>query len=231
MLNFLKNHIEEIEALNPGIQSVHYHGYWVNYFAHPEINESIVKINAHYPGNVGISRQDIIDYLGQQDATLLRGFLMSQIWGSGFIPGQQQADNRGHWRTSHALHNLDFALNQLNLVNELLQGGDIFRAHELFEPLPRIRVNYFSKFLYFLGRSLNVNEYPLIFDSRVSKKIRMHADVNDVIFYVVQNDGNPKQDAHSYQQYCTQMHHYSEQLGNVGADKIEYFLWNFQPAM
>jgi hypothetical protein len=89
--------------------------------------------------------------------------------------------------------------------------------------MQRCRVNFFSKYLYFLGRSLNMTRYPLIFDARVAKTIGRLTSTNPSLFSII--DIQPKQDPISYNNYVTEVHNIANDL-NVDSEKIEYFLFN-----
>lgn len=89
--------------------------------------------------------------------------------------------------------------------------------------MERCRVNFFSKFLYFLGRANNMKRYPLIFDARVAKTIGQLTSTNPNLFSII--DIQPKQDPESYNNYVTEIHNIANTI-NVESEKIEYFLFN-----
>jgi hypothetical protein len=169
-----------------------------------------------------ISRGDIIKYLNTENADLRVGFLMSMIWGHG--AGENgRPDNRGPWKVSKMFEDFAGAERILKNADAALENNDILDAHRSFINMPRCRVNFFSKFLYFLGKSKGMKNYPLIFDARVAGSLArlnsIEPDVN-TIFSI-----QPSQDAESYLKYVNLIHQISGDR-NLDADKIELFLFN-----
>jgi hypothetical protein len=144
------------------------------------------------------------------------------VWGHGFSE-HGRADNRGPWKVSQMLSNFDNTIVVLENAKNHLLLNNIQSAHSSFDSMQRCRVNFFSKYLYFLGRSLNMTRYPLIFDARVAKTIGKLTSTNPGLFSII--DIQPKQDPISYNNYVTEIHNIANDL-NVDSEKIEYFLFN-----
>lgn len=146
---------------------------------------------------------------------------MTMIWGHGYSE-HGRADNRGPWKVNKMFAEFDNAISILeNSKNHLLKN-DLISAHLAFENMERCRVNFFSKYLYFLGRALEMKKYPLIFDARVAKSIGQLNMINCNLFEIL--DVQPKQDSVSYKNYVNEIHKLADEI-NVQAENIEYFLF------
>jgi hypothetical protein len=121
------------------------------------------------------------------------------------------------------LSDFEGALAILENAKRYLVSGNIELAHSSFKNMQRCRVNFFSKYLYFLGRSMGIKHYPLIFDARVAKSIGYLTSTNPSFFSIL--DIQPKQDPTSYSNYVAEIHEIANQI-NVEGEKIEYFLFN-----
>lgn len=215
-------YLDTINSLNPLGQRLYFNpDHWRNFnYNNALVTVDMTFISANYQN--GISRQDIINYFGQENSTLLRGFLLTMVWGHGSSE-HGRADNRGPWKVSQMLSNFDNTLLILENARNFLMQDNIQSAHLSFDKMQRCRVNFFSKYLYFLGRSLNMTRYPLIFDARVAKTIGQLTSTNPDLFSIL--DIQPKQDPISYNTYVTELHKIANEL-NVESEKIEYFLFN-----
>lgn len=215
-------YLDTINNLNPLGQRLNFNpDHWRNFnYNNPLVTSDMTFISENYHN--GISRQDIINYFNQEESTLIRGFLLTMVWGHGFSE-HGRADNRGPWKVSQMLSNFDNTTEILENAKKHLLLNNIQSAHSSFDNMQRRRVNFFSKYLYFLGRSLNMKRYPLIFDARVARTIGQLTSTNPSLFSVI--DIQPKQDPISYNNYVTEIHNIANEL-NVDSEKIEYFLFN-----
>lgn len=213
---------DAINNLNPLGQRLYFNpDHWRNFnYNNQLVSNDMVFISENYQN--GISRQDIINYFRQENCSLLKGFLMTMVWGHGFSE-HGRADNRGPWKVSQMLINFDNAIQILENAKNCLIENNLQSAHSSFENMQRCRVNFFSKYLYFLGRALNMQRYPLIFDARVARTIGQLTSTSQNLFSIL--DIQPKQDAFSYDSYVTEIHNISNEL-NLESEKIEYFLFN-----
>lgn len=218
----LKPFVKDITVLNPMSQRLYFHpNHWQD-FNYPNIHlKNEMNFIVDRFGN-SITRQDIIQLLRDDESSLIRGFLLTMIWGHGY-PENGKADNRGPWKVSQMLNNHDESLTLLETVKNHLMSNNIKSAHLAFKKMERCRVNFFSKYLYFLGRSLNMQQYPLIFDARVSKSIPLITSNHPELLAII--DFQPKQDPDSYDHYVREIHKVANRI-DVDADKIELFLFN-----
>lgn len=218
----LTPYLVTINNLNPLGQRLYFNpDHWCNFnYNNALVTEDMTFISANYQN--GISRQEIINYFRQENSTLLRGFLLTMVWGHGFSE-HGRADNRGPWKVSQMLSNFDNSIAILESAKNHLLLNNIQSAHSSFDNMQRCRVNFFSKYLYFLGRSLNMARYPLIFDARVAKTIGQLTSTSPNLFSIL--DIQPKQNSISYNNYVTEIHEIAIEL-NVESEKIEYFLFN-----
>jgi hypothetical protein len=192
--------------------------HWLHQFNDTPLEENVSYINNNYKT---ISRQDIIEYLASENSSLTTGFLLTMVWGHGFAENGR-ADNRGPWKVSKMFDDILFAEQILTNVRQHLINKNIRGAHLAFEKMKRCKVNFFSKFLYFLGRALGMTHYPLIFDRRVAQTI-FNLAISDLFSKQIL-DVSPRQDAEAYFIYVQEIHRLGEHY-QVDADKIEFFLY------
>lgn len=215
-------HLNEIKRLQPMNQRLFYNiEHWKNYdFENEAIQNDIDLITQNFKN--GISRQEIIDFLSNDKISLRLGFILVMIWGHGFSENGR-ADNRGPWKVKKMFENFSNSEIILDNSSKRLKANDIIGAHKSFNGMNRCRVNFFSKFLYFLGRAKDMERYPLIFDARVANTIAIlnskDSDISSIL------NITPKQDAKSYSFYVDLIHEIALE-NNVEAEKIEYFLFN-----
>lgn len=213
---------ETIKNLDPMGQRLYFHpNHWQNFnYPNKHLKKEMEFIADRFQN--GITRGDIISLLRENEEALLRGFLLTMIWGHGY-PESGKADNRGPWKVSQMLNHHNESIELLESVRNYLVKNDVKSAHLAFKKMERCRVNFFSKYLYFLGRSLNIEQYPLIFDARVSKSISVITSTHPELLTIV--DFQPRQDPDSYEYYIREIHKVANSM-DVDADKIELFLFN-----
>ena len=217
----IQPYLNEITPLLPLNQSLTYNtNHLQNYnFTNPNVPSRIQFIIANYPDL--ISRNDIINYLRSPNMDLLTGFLMSMIWGHGAGP-HGNMDNRGPFKVSEMTSDIANTNLILATCHTALQNNDILTAFNAFKPMKRIRVNFFSKYLYFLGRSLDLERYPLIFDARVASTMCRINSINIEVFNLLTI--TPGQRFTTYESYLNMIHQQSR-MHNVDSEKIEYYLF------
>ena len=217
----LSAHKQQILELNPLGQTLNFNpAHWLNYsYANQQITDEIESIVNCYVQD--ISRSDIIEFVHSNPKELLRAFLMTMIWGHGSAPGGR-VDNRGPWKVNEMTADLSRCIQTLEEVSAYIKDQQLEKAFHSFKWMPRIRVNFFSKFFYFLGRAKEVYHYPLIFDQRVaiaiSKKNSLEEFPNR--FLVV----SPGQGCEDYINYVDYIHLKAKELG-VPAENLEYYLF------
>lgn len=172
---------------------------------------------SRFPGV--ISRNDIlaIPQLDPQSAPAdveRRVFIASLMWGL----GTQAA--RLRWPATIDRVLKDPALpSQLDLCTKNL-GSNLTASFDAVTQWEGFNVAFASKYLYFMGRVLGVNDYPLILDQFVVRSLAsltgfgLLADV----------PMSPDRDAERYTAFVTTIHDWSSTIG-VDAEVIEYVLW------
>lgn len=112
---------------------------------------------------------------------------------------------------------------RLNRCADRLLSCDIRGAYATLTDIPGVRSSFFTKFLYFLGRSRDSNwEYPLILDTLVAESLGWLTGYRDL---VALESYWPGSDAASYVSYVRTMHGWARHLGTT-ADVLEYYLWH-----
>jgi hypothetical protein len=214
-------YLNEINNLNPLEQRLNYYPeHWVNYnYNNPRVNTEIIQITNQF--NHSLSRNEIINYLRLPNRSLLRGFIMTMMWGHGFEIGRHP-DNRGPWKLSRMLNDLDTSEAIINNAQTHLINNDIIAACLEFNGIDRCGVSFFSKYFYFLGRALDMNVYPIIFDSRVANSIIRLNSIDPILIELI--DINPKQNPESYQNFINFIHTISID-NDVEGENLEYFLF------
>jgi len=130
----LQPYIKQIKELNPLSQRLFYNiEHWKNYnFNNQTILDDIEIITNEFRN--GISRQEIIDFIGQNQDNLRMGFILTMIWGHGFSE-HGKADNRGPWKVSQMLENLSKSEDILLNANNCLNNHDFKGAHNEFKDM------------------------------------------------------------------------------------------------
>jgi len=212
----LEQYINNIADLNPMNQEVPFNiGPWQN---NNLFNNNILGLFVNISDNFQdvISRENIINFFSNHNNNLLEGFLMSMIWGFGEA-------NYGPSRVSKML-NIDDEVNIiLNNAKVAISENGLIEAYNLIKNnIPQIGVSFISKFLYFLGRGVSVDNYPLIFDKRVATTMVRLCGLETDVYEII--NIQPKTSAVSYKKYNDLIHNEAERI-NVEADQIEYFLF------
>jgi hypothetical protein len=213
-----KDEILKSQSLNQRLYYVQSH--WLGYdYGNTALSKDISFICSRF--NDGISRAEVIKFMQQPDTSLRQGFLLSMIWGHGSSK-HGRADNRGPWKVGLMAKDLQLLDEVLLKSRDLMLLGNIQGAHEVFKPISRCRVNFFSKFLYFMGRAEGISHYPLIFDARVAQSMIKISLSNTIAHNLVLV--SPKQDALSFKMYVDMIHEQANKI-DVSPEEIEYFLF------
>lgn len=154
----LLHHQASIQALAPETQRVRfYQATWERYFPN---DPDLRGICERFSGS--ISRADLFAY-GKEaiagDYPLRRWFLATMMWGYGI-------GGRGPWRTRNMLSDAG-KLERLREVIEAVCTGKLQEAYTSLK-LPWCGPAFLTKFLYFVGATLEIKPAPLILDSRVA---------------------------------------------------------------
>ncbi len=166
-----------------------------------------------------LTRNQILAINGPDAATQSRRILIASLmwgYGTGSLYRKRLVDIGGLLADPR----LDDLLGR---CRDRLTKGDIELAYQSLTSIPGIRSAFFTKFLYFLGRSLDSgSEYPLILDTLVSESLAWLTGYREL----VELDSYwPKSNSASYAAYVTRMHGWARQLGTT-ADVIEFYLWH-----
>ena len=217
----IEPYIDSIRETSPlSLKTLYKKEHWLSHQYHDSLIVNYIEnISEEYSS--GISRNDIIKYLSNQNNSLVQGFLMTMIWGHGYTE-HTKADNRGPWKVSQMLPNLNGSEKKLEKVKKLLLDNDLIEACNLFEDMKRCKISFYSKFLYFLGKGISMSNYPLIFDARVGKTIGQLISTDQQMFSIL--EVRQSQDPKAFKIYVERIHELSK-LYNVEADNIEFFLF------
>lgn len=142
-----------------------------------EGNKHITNCIHTVEDNLGeqFTRQDIISLHERNDINDITKFLAVMMWGYA-SDGNGRADNRGPSRVQKMTSDYEYLSNLLLQTRQSIKAGCLREAYNGFEEkdesrkkrVPMCGPNFFSKYFYFVGKSLGLQRYPLIFDDRVA---------------------------------------------------------------
>ncbi len=169
-----------------------------------------------------MTRQNIIQFFqrGGRDADVTK-FLATMIWGYGPDEGGR-SDNRGPARVEQMTSKLDHLRDVLRDTACQIEKGALEEAYRGFD-IAWCGPSFRSKYFYFVGKSLGIKGYPLIFDNRVAVGLaRVGGLRNDLLGMVsIQTKGT----ASAYTRYTNLLHELASQMA-CEADQIELFLFD-----
>ncbi len=87
----------------------------------------------------------------------------------------------------------------------------------------RLGRSFYTKHLYFLGKSQSIKRYPLVFDNRVANGLARLSSMNDEWFRMISIAAIRDWDA--YRQYFQFAHAEADKIG-CKPDQVELFLFN-----
>lgn len=146
----------------------------------------------------------------------IRFFILVMIWGYG------KADRRGPWRVNQMILTPNF-LKIICQAREECFYGLYPKAFKTLLAIKQLGPAYASKLLYFYCRNFSGAVKPLIFDSRVIRKMRSFNWPKWVVDDMA-NGVDPKKQPHAYGQYLILMHNWASVL-HCRPDQLEYFMW------
>lgn len=173
----------------------------------------------HYPPSVGLSREDILKISDRNDATRRRRILVASLMSGYGLSGLR-------WHGFKPVNNMlnDPTLDdRLAKCEESLKHGDLDTAYStMSEPqIPRIGPAYFTKVLYFLGRSTRARpQYPLILDTFVSESLAWLTGYRALVKVYYWPVSSPE----TYVTYVRTMHDWAMAIG-TSAETIEFYLY------
>jgi hypothetical protein len=185
-----------------------------------EIRSRIQIIRRAFPDTM--TRQNIIEFFRRagRDADITK-FLVAMIWGYGSDEGGR-ADNRGPWRVEQMTSNLEHLREVLHEAGRRIASGDLEGAYRCFT-VGRCGPSFRSKYFYFVGKSLAMERYPLIFDNRVAAGLAQIGGLNNDLLAMISIQ--TKGTASAYVQYTNLLHEWAAQI-ECEADQIELFLFD-----
>ncbi len=216
MINFNENQIKQINSLKPLVESKFKYESkrWgkLNITFKPLIHDFIDK---------DISRQDVIncfsDYYNHKNQDVIRPFLLSMIWGFGDT-------GYGCYRTNKYVESIENR-ETIKSAIDVLNSDNPERVKIAFNSLKTIDglgVSYLTKVLYFATRSLNYNEYTLIFDIRVATSlIRLTTPIE--IYNIVSI--LPSTKFIDFEKFNFIMHNIAK-INEIDTEKLEMYLFN-----
>ena len=196
-------------------------------FFNDEIKGIISEMLTHVENEV--SRQKVIDQIRKGlGGDPIPGFILTMIWGFG------SNDNRGPSRLSKMLKDLPGVRKILQAAVSALGNNEIEMAHGCFingikSTIDRLGISFSSKYLYFAGKALAMEKYPLIFDARVAYSLVAlsrppdEPGISPLRFVSIQ----PKSNWSSYKTYLEMMYDQAAKL-DLEADQIELFLFDYR---
>jgi hypothetical protein len=129
------------------------------------LNLPLDTVQAHLGDN--FNREDVVNFYANTQVDNVTKFLATMIWGYA-APANGQAAGYGPYRVSQMFIDPDASSAAINGVNVHNNEGIMESYTSLDQTLHKCGPNFFSKHFYFLGKSLGINRYPLIFDDRVA---------------------------------------------------------------
>ena len=147
------------------------------------------------------------------------------MWGYS-SDGIGRPDNRGPSRVQEMTADITKLSKILTQTKKLIREGHLENAYQYFrsKKVPKCGPSFFSKYFYFVGRSLEVYNYPLIFDKRVASGLVNISVLNDSLLEFVSVQTITRAD--TYVKYVNLLHNWAKSM-ECEADQIEFFLFQF----
>lgn len=192
-----------------------------NDFKDNMLSEKLEVIMAHL--KIEVTRTDLVNFYQIPDIDAETKFIATMIWGHEASEGGRR-DFRGPWKVTEMFNESVAATKAIREVS-VSSNKDIMTSYRtLNKKLKMCGPNFFTKHLYFLGKSSGINLYPLIFDNRVASgivKLSLNSSKN-LDFVNVSTKTTPE----AYLTYLKLVCKEAEVI-ECELDKIEYFLFNF----
>ena len=197
---------------------------------HKQFGENQSTINHHIKiieKQLGerFTRKDIISFHRCDNIDDITKFLSVMMWGYS-SDGIGRPDNRGPSRVQEMTKDIAKLSKILTQTKELIREGHLKEAYKCFHPtkVPKCGPSFFSKYFYFVGRSLKVDNYPLIFDNRVASGLVNISVLSSSLLEFVSVQTITRAD--TYVKYVNLLHDWAKSL-ECEADQIEFFLFQF----
>jgi hypothetical protein len=165
-----------------------------------------------------ISRNDVLlafqAYFSNQ-TDFIRPFLLTMIWGF---------SNAGYgtYRTNLYLSSEENKILIKKGINEMAHRN-LKSAFKTLLKIPGLNISYLSKILYFAGKAAGIQDYPLIFDIRVSRALvkLVHPDLSNFLEIL------PSKKFEDYEKFNSFIHALAKKH-DLEADALELFFFDGQ---
>ena len=144
---------------------------WLQNFSNNQVMTDRIKTIQSHLGSM-FNREDIVRFYKISSIEMPTKFLAAMIWGYEAPSGSQRA-GYGPSRVKEMFADIDNADRAINSV-DVKTPKNIETSYKKLSRkgvLPKCGPNFFTKHFYFLGKSIDLIDYPLIFDDRVAKSL------------------------------------------------------------
>jgi hypothetical protein len=119
--------------------------------------------------NVGasVNRQEVVRFYADSSMTLEVKFILAMIWGHEATEAGRR-DGRGPWKLMQMFKDREMTDTLIQSVNLMTEESLVASYRKFDANVHRCGPNFFTKHFYFLGKSLGLTNYPLIYDDRVA---------------------------------------------------------------
>ena len=170
---------------------------------------------------VSMRRSDLVAFYERSDVASETKFIAAMIWGHE-APAGSRRDTRGPWKVSRMFADPMKAASAIGSVS-VINDTEIMNSYRMLDGLlERCGPNFFTKHFYFLGKSRNLNHYPLIFDDRVANGLIKLSPQTHSQLKMVRVSAARKPEA--YLDYLTFSRRQADLIG-CSLDQIEYYLF------
>ena len=169
----------------------------------------------------GVTRSDIVQFYRRENLNSETKFIAAMLWGHGAAAGGQR-DKRGPWKVEQMFARQVEAIQAIRSVSVETSEQITCSYSRLNRDIDRCGPNFFTKHFYFLGKSLNLDRYPLIFDDRVARGLVKTTSRDPAILRMVKIGALTKPRA-----YLSYLDFAQEQAECIGCslEQIEYYLF------
>jgi hypothetical protein len=214
------DHYEAIRSLDVDEHktSCDWHRWEAKFEGNGLIAPLIVQCKSYLKEEFG--RADIVGFYQLKGVPEEAKFLAAMIWGHE-APAGSRPDRRGPWKVAQMFSDAQATVHLLRNL-PIGTGPELRNAYRRGLSLKRCGPNFFTKHLYFLGKSKGQRRPPLIFDDRVAAGIVKLTAQSATSLELVTVHAKPKVDA--YLKYLAFAHAEADKIG-CAPDQIEYFLF------
>ena len=192
-----------------------------SFIENPTLLSSIGRIKADLGGD--FTRTDIVKFY-RTNVPPKTKFIAAMVWGNE-APAESKRDPRGPWRVATMFSDIGAAESILAAVS-VRSPAEILKSYKLINGKGGLKgcgPNFFTKHFYFLGKSMNLNPYPLIFDDRVANGLLKLSLSDAECLQMLKPSTITKPDA--YMKYLNFVYAQAKRI-ECEAEQIEYYLFN-----